>query len=692
MPARRRIADFIGVPLFILAFLMGRLPALAAAVPPVLTKVRRILELTPEQARLQFPVAVTGVVTYVYFPKDGPWMLFVQDDTAGIFVAGHAQPLKVGDLVSVTGFTDPGDFAPRVRNTSVRVLGTAPLPDAEAKSYENLMTGEQDCQWVKIRGIIRSAHFEQGHKNQLVLDLACGTGRLTAKILTETQDVSRLPDTAVSVRGVCTTLFNRKRQLLGVEIYTQALTNLIVEEPAPLLPFEIAESPIDNLMQFSRGVRLGHRVKVSGVVTFQRTNQCMYLRGQAGALFVQMRDTAGVRVGDTVEALGFPAPGDFSAVLQDAVCRRTGGGQSPQARAIDVGPALSGTYDADLIEIEAKVLKAVRTADQEILTVQASNVVFSAIIDNVDLGREPFQKGSRLKLIGICTLPPGSQLASPKSFRLLLRSAADAVVLEDPPWWTLPRLAGAGAMAVLLALIASVWCVVVSRKNSLLREHRRVQQEILEISGREQRRIGQDLHDGVCQELGAIACLVKMLEEELNDAGSKHAPSAREISKYLGEAISQTRSVAKGLFPVKLEENGLESALEELAASTTRRSRVRCEYHCARPASLRDNTAALNLYCIAHEAVANAVKHAQPSRIRIDLSHLNGKLTLTVRNDGRWFPDAQREHAGMGLHIMNYRAQTIGATLAIESDADKGCAVVCSLPTNGHPAPRNHHT
>lgn len=609
-------------------------------------------------------------------------MLFVQDESAGIFITGATPSLETGQLIDLQGTTDPGEFAPRISKPIVHILGQAPLPHAELKGFEDLITGKEDCQWVEVKGIVRSARFLEGSDNQLQVDLACGSGRLTAKILVEEkQDFSAWVDAVIRVRGVCTTLFNKKRQLLGVELYTKGMDHVVIETPAPPSPFQISESPVDDLMQFSRNGRFGHRVKVSGTVTFHGNGKFLYVRGTRGALLVQTTEETREQPGDRVEVLGFPGPGDFSAVVQDSSVHKVGMTSSNDFSPwrVDVNQALSGRYDADLVEIDGRVLESARTAEQEILTVQASNLVFTAILERPHSMREMLPNESLVRLRGICVMQAGSQWAKPQSFRLLLRSPADITLLEKPSWWTLARMLWLMAGAMMIAMIACGWVVVISRKNALLCEHRRIQHEILEISGREQRRIAQDLHDGVCQQLGAIAFLTKMLEEDLETKSPEHFHSAREISLHLKEAIGQTRSVAKGLLPVKLEENGLESALEELSASTSRVFRVQCNFECKDPAMLQDNKTAVHLYFIAHEAVSNAVKHAEPAHIWIHLERSTKGLILRIKNDGRAFAGVDSEHPGMGLHIMNYRAQTIGATLAFESNGQGGCQVICSL-------------
>lgn len=678
-----------GLLLVLLQPVSGLRAAEAEASPalPTLGTIRQVLELSPAQAARKYPVLVEGVVTYGYYPAKGPWMMFVQDETAGIFVAGAGQKVEPGQRISLRGYSDPGEFAPRVRRTLVKILGPAPLPRAELMRFEDLVGGQQDCQWVEVKGIVRAAQLFPERGNQLVLSLACGSGRLVAKILVEeARDFSHLVDADVRIRGVCTALFNKRRQLLGIEIYSKGERHLSIEAPGIAAPFDITESPINNLMQFSRNGRAGHRVKVSGVVTFHEAGRFLYIRGDKGALFVQTADQSPVSIGDRVEVLGFPASGDFSAVLEDATYRVIGQEGAPVPRRVTLGRALEGQHDADLIEVEGQLLEHGRMLQQEILTVQAGNLVFTALMNEQEFAKDALRVGSKLRLTGICAMPPGSQLAQPKSFRLLLRSPADVLEIEKPSWWTWSHMLQVMAVAIAIAVIAFGWVVVVSRQNKFLREHRRVQHEILQISVREQRRIGQDLHDGICQQLGAIAFLTKMLEEDLAAGSPQHAGMARDISKHLAETIGQTRAVAKGLFPVQLEENGLESALEEFALHTSRLFKVNCRFHCNEVVRIGDNDVALNLYYVAYEAVSNAVRHGRPRNIWIDLERRQEALVLTIRNDGDRFAPLKDAGPGMGLHIMKYRADRIGASFEVASDEEIACVVTCALHLQPIPA------
>jgi PAS domain S-box-containing protein len=213
-------------------------------------------------------------------------------------------------------------------------------------------------------------------------------------------------------------------------------------------------------------------------------------------------------------------------------------------------------------------------------------------------------------------------------------------------------------------------------------QRKRLERKVLEVSDQEQRRIGRDLHDGLCQHLTATMFASKILEEELAKQSSPQATQAGQIAEFVSRAISQARNVARGLDPVKVATNGLMSALEELAASVRTMQRLDCVFRSDAPVLIDDDATAIHLYRIAQEAMNNAVKHAQPKHIEIGLDSSDEKITLTVRDDGVGLPPAPRKRDGMGLQSMNYRARAIGATLEVRRGPAGGTIVTCALPKN----------
>jgi PAS domain S-box-containing protein len=211
-------------------------------------------------------------------------------------------------------------------------------------------------------------------------------------------------------------------------------------------------------------------------------------------------------------------------------------------------------------------------------------------------------------------------------------------------------------------------------------ERKQLEKAILDISAREQRRIGQDLHDGLGQHLTGIAFMTKVHETRLAEQKRPEAQDAAKIVKLVNEAIHKTRELARGLLPVVSDSQGLMSALQLWAAEVQDVFGVSCRFQCDSPVLIHDDTTATHLYHIAQEAANNAIKHGSPRNILIWLTSEQGRATLAIRDDGNGIvPDAARTH-GMGLHIMNYRAGMIGGTLEIRQDSPRGTIVTCRFP------------
>ena len=213
----------------------------------------------------------------------------------------------------------------------------------------------------------------------------------------------------------------------------------------------------------------------------------------------------------------------------------------------------------------------------------------------------------------------------------------------------------------------------------LLERSQQLEQQIISISEREQQRIGRDLHDGVCQFLSAIGFTAAMLKRDLERESNERAKVAGEIAKLLQDASARTRDLARGLSPVDRDEGGLESALEELASSTSSLAEISCSFLCPEPLQVLDNTLAVHLFRIAQEAVSNAIKHGRAKAVVIALEANDGMVSLRVSDDGIGFDSARSARRGMGLNIMRYRARTIGGTLEIQPNSPSGTVVVCTL-------------
>jgi PAS domain S-box-containing protein len=214
-------------------------------------------------------------------------------------------------------------------------------------------------------------------------------------------------------------------------------------------------------------------------------------------------------------------------------------------------------------------------------------------------------------------------------------------------------------------------------------ERKGLEEAILEISAREQRRIAQDLHDGLGQHLTGIAFMCKVLEEKLSDKSLPEAVEAAKIVKMVNQAIDNTRQLARGLHPVAAEPLGLMSALKKWASEVEGLFHIGCNFQCEKPLRIHDANLATHLYRIAQEAVNNAIRHGKSKNILIRLSGKNGTGSLMIQDDGDGFPKKPASPPGVGLSIMNYRADMIGGSLKVQPNQDRGITVTCMFPIRG---------
>jgi signal transduction histidine kinase len=211
-------------------------------------------------------------------------------------------------------------------------------------------------------------------------------------------------------------------------------------------------------------------------------------------------------------------------------------------------------------------------------------------------------------------------------------------------------------------------------------ERQRLEQEMLEISEREQRRIGQDLHDGLCQHLTGTALAGHVLAEKLATQKLGETQDARRIVDLVEEAISLARRMAKGLHPVELEADGLMQALEEFTATTTELFGVQCRFECSSPVLIYSPATATHLYRIAQEAVSNAIKHGHAGRITVALEETESGVRLSVSDDGEGMTKAAPAAKGMGLRIMAERAKMIGGRFSVQAHRPRGVELSCLIP------------
>jgi PAS domain S-box-containing protein len=213
-------------------------------------------------------------------------------------------------------------------------------------------------------------------------------------------------------------------------------------------------------------------------------------------------------------------------------------------------------------------------------------------------------------------------------------------------------------------------------------DRQQLERELLEISEREKRRIGEDLHDMVCQELTATALFLKSTAKQIAQDSAAAAKTLEESAQTVNRNVVIARELAGGLQAIELTASGLKNALRDLAAGACDNSGIKCHFKCARGVHVPDDTVALHLYRIAQEAVTNAVKHSEAKNVLITLDRNKTHTCVSVQDDGKGF-SAKRRGKGLGLHMMRYRANALGGELKIERRRTGGTDITCVIPSKG---------
>ena len=525
--------------------------------------------LTVAQAQSPQRVHLRGVVTFF---DENLFSRFIQDDTAGIYIkeSRSTPTLLPGQVVEIEGTSSPGEFAPVIVPERVRVVGSAALPAPRRVTYEQLSSGKEDSQFVEITGVVRSVQLHAASQHHLI-EIATGGGRLSvyARQLPVTS-AEELLDSTVRVRGVCSTQFNQRRQLFAIRLMVPRQEDFVVELPAPPDPFAIAPRPIGSLLQFTPQEAYGHQVKVAGTVIYYNPGRGIFLQEGEQGVEVQTKSHEPLQPGDRVEALGFVSQGNYTPILQDAIFRKISSGQPLPPSVVTLNEVLKGKHDCRLIQVTAKLLDRALHGSEKYLILQDGDFIFHANLEPAE-GPDAFarlENGSRVSVTGVCKIDPGEWQAGEdwraKSFRVELRSTADIVVLESPPWWTLKKLLWIAAGLGLVALAAFGWAMVLRRQ--VAERSRQLETQIQERQraerGREieqeRARVAHDLHD----DLGAGLTEVNMLTTLVKSP----ATSAGEKNRYLDDLTETARRMVTSLDEIVWAVNPRNDSIASLAS------------------------------------------------------------------------------------------------------------------------------
>jgi signal transduction histidine kinase len=701
----------------------------AAATDRVLTNAIQILSLTPEHAAKAIPVLITGVVTAAQPSWGGRF--FIQDKTCGVFVDSTLDPPPaIGDLVQVDGVTSPGGYAPDIESPHWKKLGTAPLPEAKPVSLERFMSGTEDGERIELTGLVRSAKVINGW---LRVELQCGGDRAHTFVpLPSSLDPDSLAGATVRIRGTAAASFNATlRRMLTVFLFAPQDSDLIVDQlPNPGMAYEPITS-LDRIAQYRRNSFPDSRVRVEGVVTYQRQGEDIFLQDATGGLQVKYNGTNIFAPGEVIDAVGFPSVERFMPVLEDATVYPT----EKSKKAIiptkaSMQELILGYHHSDIISLEGKLvdrsLSPAATAnsltnseEESVLTFESDRHFFTveppATKEFGTLASIPI--GSTLEISGVCLLQT-RQDGKIESVRILPIDGRSVHVLQKPSWWTSQRLMAALGTLFVLSLVGTTVTVMIHRKNVMLKasisETVKAQEELqkahsqlesrvvertqelkFEMGARkeaeiqfkavlaERTRLARELHDTLLQGFAGIGLRLDAVTNKLPASMVETKEEMEEILEQSDEYLTEARRSVWQLRSSALQAPGdFPKAMQKVSERAVQGTGI----------SLRFTTYGIpykiapevedNFLRICEEAVTNAVKHANPGEVEVTLEYTARELRLQIQDDGRGFdldgPEAKK-NGHFGLIGIRERAKRLMGNLSLSSQPGQGTEIIIAL-------------
>ncbi|MGD1087879.1 MAG: ATP-binding protein [Verrucomicrobiota bacterium] len=640
---------------------------------PVLTTADEVHQLKREEAQLGYPVKIRGVVTgtSLYFG------FTIQDSTSGVFVRG-ADAVRPGDFVEVEGVTDSGSFAPMINLSRMNHLGAGRLPEPIRPTWDQLMNGSMDAQYVEIEGIVAAVNTDG-------MELLTPGGVIKALLNSSLSqaELKRYENKLVRIRGCL--LASRNDQTHQVILGEIVILNPnLMEESSTMEDISTPYKTPAELLQFDPQASLLRRIKMSGQIVHVGEDMCFMMVGTNGARFVPNKSAA-LQVGDMVDVSGYPQLGGATPLLHEAVVHKTGNAALPEARQLAPGNLLNDEYDSTRVSVE-EVLSGVRQVGTEtILEMQDGAQSFVARLKGENEFLHSLPTGSRLELTGVYAVQGGSQMSNPHiaSFELLLDSPADIKVLARPPWWTLRRLLFmVGALGCIL-IIAALWITQLHRKieertvqledqiqnRQSIEQHRAMEQE--------RARIAQDLHDELGSGLTEISMLAAVpvagaiLDQSLDQIGDR----ARHMVTVLDEIV----------WAMNPKHDSLESLGSYLCLYADRFLKL-ANITCHLKGTLDLPGKTINpihrhdLFLAFKEALTNVVRHSGATEVRIDIRIIGSRLRLSLADNGGGLGYGQLTRGMDGLANMRARLEKMGGRFAFTSQTGRGTTLRFYLP------------
>ncbi len=684
------------IPLLLLLLLAGIISSGTAQEPtPVLTNVAQVRQLTSKEAARALPVQLKGVMLAESDPRTQAIM--IADETGGLYLranTGLFAQFRRGDLLEVSGVSDPGEFAPIVRVSQARKIGTSTNPPPRAVSYHQLITGALDAQWVELAGVVRR-YIPPGTNSTIWRILVAADGGVVSVRGTLPHDPKLKEDAEVRVQAICLYQFNKKRQVLTPILQLPSSQSLQVLKPAPADPFTLPIRAADSLLQFTPDTPVGHRIRVRGVVTHAQPGEMIWIRDPSAGLRIQTMQKEELQPGDEVEVLGFPAYGTHSPMLEDAIFRQTGTNHVVTPLAL-TNLSVAFDHEEDLVRTEAMLKEVQRVVDGFVFSFDMKGTAFRATLKTLENrpAAPGWLPGSKVRVTGICSLihddiRPLMGVWQPQSFQLLLRSPADLEVLVAPPWWTPQRVIYALGIICAGLLVAFGIGVAISRRRLNEQTHRRAMAEA-EFAAilTERNRVAREIHDTLAQGLAATSVQLRLARKQTGgnpEALHHHLDTAQQLVR---DSLEEARNSIWNTRSQVLETGDLPAALncilKQMAEGTELKTALEVTGRPRRFAPIIEN----NLLRVGQEAITNAARHARAKNLKVTLDFGERQFRLSVRDDGQGFDPANppQSPGGFGLVGMRERARELKGDWQVRSQPGAGTEIILTVPLAGERA------
>ncbi|MCW1912023.1 sensor histidine kinase [Luteolibacter sp. GHJ8] len=619
-------------------------------------------------------VRARGIVTWID-PTEGKFFQMQDDSGGGVQVSftNIDWPL-VGDTIEVSGILERGPYAPVISQASFVHKGKGTLPKPANSSGGGLVNGEYNGELVDVHGFVRSAEMVSPTTFSAVL--SSGSARVTVR-------VSNAPDlkpeeliaAQVYVTGVPVPVRARGglRQLVDIHVLAprRSFFNVLKHEESD--PWLGPVLPLRDAFQYRPGFRRGDRIRVRGEVIDQRED-IAYINDGRNGIAVRGIEAAKLKRGEEVEAVGFPDIENFLPILSDAVfVSYPPEGNTVSPRPMSADALMDGLQHAAYVTVQGRLLDRMQTGGIVTLALNTPDGVFTAEMDSPARTIPDLEEGCTAELNGICLVSTDGS-GSPASFKILLRGPESVRIVERASFFTVKRLLVMLSIALGSLAAVAIFAWFSTRRNLRLAAEMRERAAVTA----ERNRLARDLHDTLEQGLTGIHLQLHSIGKDDSDASPETRNHLDAANSLVRQCHAEMRSSIWNLRSVALEEFDLAGALERSARSLVLGSGIRVDLKrgagAKLPPLIEDN-----LLRIGQEAITNAVKHASPSHLVIDLSINESRAILAVADDGSGIKEpAARGH--FGLTGMHERAARIGGTLRILPNPAGGTIVTVEVP------------